>query len=241
MGNGRKDFDHAPGTCYGVGVGPGDAELMTLKAARVIGACAVVAAPVTRGGATLALDIAAQAVDLSGKEIVRLPFAMSRDVGERARMHRAAAEIVVGRLAQGKDIAFLTLGDPGVFSSFYYLADDLRKRGFGVEVVPGVTSFSAVSACLGEGLTEMDEPLHVVPAAAWAARIDDVLDLPGTKVLMKPCGKLPEIIAALDRHGDLPRAALISDCGLPTEYVCHDLATFDPTEHPSYFTTVVVK
>lgn len=241
MANAQESHSVAWGTCYGVGVGPGDPELLTLKAARVIGACQVVAAPQTRGGATLALDIAAQAVDLTGKEIIRLPFAMSRDAGERQRMHEESVELVAEQLAQGKDVAVLTLGDPGVFSSFFYLAEGLRERGVVIEVIPGVTSFSAVAARLGEGLTEMDEPLHVVPSSACAERIDEVLDLPGTKVLMKPCGKLGELIETLERRGELPHASLVADCGLPSEHVCRDLASFDPTEHPSYFTTLVVK
>ena len=242
MANARESHSVSWGTCYGVGVGPGDPELLTLKAARVIGACQVVAAPQTRGGATLALDIAAQAVvDLADKEIICLPFAMSRDAGERQRMHEESVGLIAEQLAQGKDVVVLTLGDPGVFSSFFYLADGLRERGFAIEVIPGVTSFSAVAARLGQGLTEMDEPLHVIPSAACADRIDEVLDLPGTKVLMKPCGKLGKIVEALERRGELSRASLVSDCGLPSEYVCRDLASFDPAEHPSYFTTLVVK
>ena len=241
MASMQESHSVAWGTCYGVGVGPGDPELLTLKAARVIGACQVVAAPQTRGGATLALDIAAQAVDLEGKDIIRLPFAMSRDAGERQRMHEESVGLIAEQLAQGKDVAVLTLGDPGVFSSFFYLADGLRDRGFAIEVIPGVTSFSAVAARLGEGLTEMDEPLHVVPSAACVEYIDEVLDLPGTKVLMKPCGKLGELIEALERRGELPCASLVADCGLPSEHACRDLASFDPAEHPSYFTTLVVK
>ena len=240
MMDAQEPHSAAWGTCYGVGVGPGDPELLTLKAARVIGACQVVAAPQTRGGATLALDIAARAVNLADKEIVRLPFAMSRDAGERQRMHEESVGLIAGQLAQGRDVAVLTLGDPGVFSSFFYLADGLHERGFAIEVIPGVTSFSAVAARLGQGLTEMDEPLHVVPSAACTDQIDEVLDLPGTKVLMKPCGKLGELAEALERRGELSRASLVADCGLPSEHVCRDLASFDPAEHPSYFTTLVV-
>ena len=241
MMDAQEPHSAAWGTCYGVGVGPGDPELLTLKAARVIGACQVVAAPQTRGGATLALDIAAQAVDLEGKDIIRLPFAMSRDAGERQRMHEESVGLIAEQLARGKDVAVLTLGDPGVFSSFFYLADGLRERGFAIEVIPGVTSFSAVAARLGQGLTEMDEPLHVVPSAACADHIDEVLDLPGTKVLMKPCGKLGEIVETLERRGELSRASLVADCGLPSEHVSRDLVSLDPAEHPSYFTTLVVK
>ena len=87
----------------------------------------------------------------------------------------------------------------------------------------------------------MDEPLHVIPSAACADCIDEVLDLPGTKVLMKPCGRLGELVKALERRGELSHASLVADCGLPSEYVCRDLASFDPAEHSSYFTTLVVK
>ena len=156
-------------------------------------------------------------------------------------MHEESVGLIAEQLAQGKDVAVLTLGDPGVFSSFFYLADGLRDRGFAIEVIPGVTSFSAVAARLGQGLTEMDEPLHVVPSAACVECIDEVLDLPGTKVLMKPCDRLGELVEVLERRGELSRASLVADCGLPSEHVCRDLASFDPAEHPSYFTTLVVK
>ena len=156
-------------------------------------------------------------------------------------MHEESVELIAEQLAQGRDVAVLTLGDPGVFSSFFYLAEGLHERGFAIEVIPGVTSFSAVAARLGQGLTEMDEPLHVIPSAACADHIDEVLDLPGTKVLMKPCGRLGELVEALERRGELSRASLVADCGLPSEHVCRDLASFDPAEHSSYFTTLVVK
>ncbi len=230
-----------PGICYGVGVGPGDPELMTLKAVRVLEACDVVAAPQTRQGSTLALDIARGAADLSGKEIVLLPFAMSRDAQARESRHAEAIEAIAAHLAQGKDVACVTLGDVGVFSTFSYLADGLRTRGFEVQIIPGVTSFSAVAARLGEGLTEMDEPLHVIPAAACADELDALLDLPGTKVFMKSCGSLPQLVQALERRGETGRASFVANCGLPNELVCRDLASFDPNENPGYFTTVVVK
>ena len=229
------------GTLWGVSVGPGDPELVTLKALRVLAACDVVAAPQTRGGRMLALDIARGAADLSGKAVLPLPFAMARNAGERARRHRAAADLLEGRLARGLDVALVNLGDVGVFSTFSYMADLVRADGFAVEVVPGVTSFSAVAARLGQGLTDMDEPLHVVPTAAWADRLDEVLDLPGTKVLMKPCGRTGSVVEALRRRGELGRAALVADCGLADELVCRDLAALDVRDPGSYYTTVVVK
>ena len=91
------------GVFYGVGVGPGDPELMTLKAVRVLRDCPVIAAPRTRDGAMLALDIAAQAVDLKEKMILPLFFPMERDAQRLETAHRAAAEAVESCLEQGKD------------------------------------------------------------------------------------------------------------------------------------------
>ena len=230
-----------PGTCYGIGVGPGDSELLTLKAVRLLEGCPVVAAPRTHRGNSLALDIVRQAVDLSGKQILELPFAMSRDEQARNQAYQAGVEAIAACLAQGKDVACITLGDVSVFSTFMYLADGLGTRGFDVQVVPGVTSFSAVGARLGQSLTRMDEPLHVIPGAACADDIDELLDMPGTKVLMKSCDALPQLVEALRRRGQLHRASLVANCGLPGELVCADLSAYDPTQNPGYFTVVVVK
>ena len=102
-------------------------------------------------------------------------------------------------------------------------------------MVPGVTSFSAVAAALGCSLTEMEQPLHIIPASA---DLDEALRMPGTKVLMKSGSAIHESVAALERNGLLDRAELVADCGLPTEAVYRDLR--DLPETVSYFATIVV-
>ena len=223
------------GTFYAVGVGPGNPELLTLQAVRTLERCAVIAAPQTKSGRMLALEIAGGAVNLSGKTILPLLFTMSHDPAVREESYRATASLLAEELSCGHDVAMVNLGDVSVYATAYYMLDALRARGFETVMVPGVTSFSAVAAALGCSLTEMEQPLHIIPASA---DLDEALRMPGTKVLMKSGSAIHESVAALERNGLLDRAELVADCGLPTEAVYRDLR--DLPETVSYFATIVV-
>ncbi|MFV0497887.1 MAG: precorrin-2 C(20)-methyltransferase [Candidatus Fimivivens sp.] len=224
------------GTLYGVSVGPGDPQLMTLKAVRILKHCSVIAVPQAARGGTVALDIASQAVDLSGKEKIMLPFLMVRDRHKLQESHRQLAELLKAALAQGKDVAMLSLGDASVYSSFSYMAELLKPMGYPIVVCAGVTSFCASAAALGVSLTEMSQPMHIIPAG-----VDDgqALALPGTKVLMKAGKALPQLLSRLKARGQLDKAMLVQNCGLPDEKILTSIpADFDA---PGYFTTVIVK
>ena len=225
------------GILYGVSVGPGDPELMTVKAVRVLERCPVVAAPRTAGEKTLALDIASGAADLRGKTILNLEFAMTRDPAELAASHRAAADTLENELREGRDVAMLNLGDVSVYSTFAYMMELLRADGFESVMIPGVPSFCAVAAALGTGLTEMNEPLHILPAGGMA--VDEALRLPGTKVLMKTGRAMPAVRAAIRRAGLADRTQLVQNCGLPDEKICRRLE--EASDEISYFTTMIVK
>lgn len=226
------------GTLFGVGVGPGDPELLTLKAVKVLERCPVIAAPRTAGGETLALDIAAQAVDLTGKEVLPLSFTMARDPAARREAHRTAAQAVRERLEQGLDVALLNLGDLSIYSTWSYIMDLLKPLGFPIVMIPGVPSFCAVAARLGISLVEQEEMLHI---SSGRAPLEPVLDLPGTKVLMKSGKQLSEVLDVLEKRGLTDHSALVRNCGLPQEAVCGDLSHFDPARHAGYFSTVIVK
>lgn len=226
----------AKGILYGVGVGPGDPRLMTLKAVDVIRQCRVVAAPRTRNGGMVALDIAKGATDLSEKEIVPLDFAMSRDAGERAASHAAAADSLRPFLDRGESVAMLNLGDVSLYASFRYLADILVPEGYPIEMVAGVTSFCAAAAQLGVSLTDMESPLRIIPDGTGG--MDGLFD-PGTTVWMKSGRNLPELLRRLEEADVARRAMLVQNCGMPGQRLCRGVKA--AAVEPGYFTVVILK
>ena len=225
------------GVFYGVGVGPGDPELLTVKALRTLERCPVIAAPRMRSGETLALDIVRQAVSLEGKTVLPLDFTMSRDPAVLRESHLRAAEAIAAHLSAGRDVAMPNLGDVSIYATFGYLMDIVTAAGYESVMIPGVPSFCAVAARLGISLTAPDSPLHILPGGG--ASLEEQLDLPGTKVLMKSGRQLPQAAEALRRKGLLEKSAMVRDCGLPTEQVCRDLSCLP--ENTGYFATVIVK
>lgn len=224
------------GTFYTLGVGPGDPELLTRKACRILENCPVIAAPRTASGEMLALDIAKGAVDLTGKEILPLEFAMARQVSARQAGYRKAAEQIAAVLESGRDVAMVNLGDVSIYATAYYVLDVVRSMGFRTEMVPGVPSFCAVAAALGRSLTEPEAPLHVYPAGK--TDLDAALAQPGTKVLMKSGSAMAATAQALERQGLAGKSAMVADCGLPTEQVFQTMENLP--EKISYFATVIV-
>ena len=228
------------GTFYGVSVGPGDPELLTLQAVRLIRRCPVLAAPQTSSGQMLALDIARSALGeaLNGKTIVPLHFAMSRDPAVLAASHAQAAQAVRPFLDAGQDVAMLNLGDVSIYATFGYLQSLLQAEGYATAMAAGVPSFCTAAARLNVPLTGgMDAPLTIAPGS-WAGR---VLETPGTKVLMKTGRQLPALLDTLRQADKLKKSALVCNCGLPDEQVYPDLSRSQPDVPAGYFATVLVK
>lgn len=225
------------GVCYGVGVGPGDPELLTLKAVHILERCPVIAAPQTKSGEMLALDIVRGAVDLAGKTVLPLTFTMSKDPAVLSASHQAAADAIQVYLDRGLDVAMPNLGDVSIYATWGYLMDVLRGRGYETAMIPGVPSFCAAAARLNATLVSWGSPLHVIPVGK--APVKPLLDQPGGKVLMKAGTSLSELVEALRSTGQLHRAALVEDCGLPGERVWTDLEQIP--EDVGYFATVIVK
>ena len=224
------------GVCYGVGVGPGDPELITLKAVHILERCPVVAAPQTKSGEMLALDIVRQAAPLEGKTILPLFFTMARDKSQQHDAHVRAADAVEEHLKAGRDVAMLNLGDVSIYATFGYIMDILKERGYESVMIPGVPSFCAAAARLGVTLVRGETPLHIAPATG---PIEPMLALPGAKVLMKAGRRLPEVRSALEQMEQTEYAALVENCGLPGEKIYDDLR--QAPESVGYFATAVVK
>lgn len=228
------------GTLYGVGVGPGDPELMTLQAVRKLQDCPVIACPETNGSHRVALSIAEQSVGLSGKTILTLPFPMTRDEDVRQAAYQDAVRRLEEHLEQGTDVAFLTLGDVSVYSTFAYLAQLAEADGFSTEILPGVTSFSAVAAKLGIPIAIGAEPFHVIPGSADLDELRDALQLPGTKVLMKSGKQIPEVLKLLSELDLLNTTSLVENCGLPEEKILRAPKPEDAADL-GYIVTLIVR
>ncbi len=223
------------GKLYGIGVGPGDPELMTLKAVRLIETCDVVAVPKGGSGEQTALNIASQWI--GDKPILHCDMPMIRDREKLAACHDQAADDICALLDAGKTVVFLTLGDPAVYSTYWYVHRRVEARGYAVEIVPGVPSFCAAAARLGQALCEGSQMLHIIPASHDATQ--EGLELPGNKVLMKAGRSILEVRDLLEQAGKGDTASLVERCSMEGERVVRDLRELDdPT---GYFSVILVR
>lgn len=223
------------GVLYGIGVGPGDPELLTLKAVRLIRACQVIMAPGERCEDSVAYRIAVQAVpELAEKECRGAAMPMTRDRKLLRAAHERAAEQVIACLEEGKDVAFLNLGDVTIYASYLYIHRLVTAKGYRSELVNGVPSFCAAAARLGISLAENSDQLHVL---SQPGQIEEGLKLPGTKVIMK-MGKNIGQVKAWIREAGL-EARMVERCGMPGERVYESADEID--EQAGYYSLLVVK
>jgi len=211
------------GTFYGVSVGPGDPELLTLAAARVLREADVIASPNIGAGLQTARHIIERFLD--GKEVLDCSTPMTRDPEASARAYDAIADKLGALLDEGKDIAFIALGDAGVYSTYFYIHHRMEERGYDCQIIPGVTSFNAAAARLGVPLCEAAEQVMIVPVAVGDAAA--ALDVPGVKVFMKSGRELLALRDLLRERGLSHNAMMVANCGLPAEQVIRDFDDLD--------------
>ncbi len=224
------------GTLFGIGVGPGDPELLTLKAVRLIGAAPVIAYPAPLRGDSLARSIAAAHIPGDAVEIaLRMPF---DPAGGPTRSMTRALRPSPSILRRGRDVAVLCEGDPMFFGSFVYLFARLAER-FPVEVVPGVSSLMACAAVLGHPLTARDDALLVIPATRAAADIERLLAGTEAAAIMKPGRHLPKIWRILEKLGLAGQAAYVERAGQPGQRI-RSLAEAVRDPSPPYFAMILI-
>lgn len=182
------------GKLYGIGVGPGDSELLTIKAVKVLEKADIVVVPTAMAnGKSIAYDTAKEYIK-GETEVLFKHFPMGGEEQE-AKIYEAYRE-VEELLSSGKDVAFLTIGDPFVYSTYIYLLNHLKDHGYEVETVPGITSFCACASIAGEHLVIGDEPLLITPAT----RLDSIKD-EKFLVIMKVYKVEEEVINFLEEKG----------------------------------------
>lgn len=222
------------GTLYGVGVGPGDPELITRKAARLISSAGVVAYPAANGQESFARAIAADLIAADAVEIrMDVPMERAREPAQAA--YDLGAEAMATHLSEGRDVVTLCEGDPLFYGSFMYLMDRLKDR-FPVEVVPGVTSVSASAAAIGHPLTARTEVLTVLPGTLEPEAMEDAMQGADAVAVLKLGRHLEKVKEALARAG-FDGATYIERASLADEIT----APLRETERAPYFSLVLAR
>lgn len=221
------------GILYGIGVGPGDPELMTLKAVSTIRACDIIAIPQKKREECLALRIATGAVpELARMPILEIHMPMTKDPEILSQAYRAGRDALIAQLQAGKTVGFLTLGDPSVYSTYMYLHRLVLDQGYDARIIPGVPSFCAAAAALGEALCLGDEQLHVIPGSYGQI---EALSYPGTKIIMK--NDSPELRELLRKKPC--DVTTVEKCGLPDQKIYRGTEALP--EDKSYFRLMIVR
>ena len=240
------------GKLSGVGVGPGDPELLTLKAVRVIEEADVLVLPAEDKAGCRAYNIVHAAFALTDehtddhrcagilekKEYIFAPFPMSMSGDELHGFHERTAEKIARVLDEGKNAAFLTIGDPSVYSTLDYIAVILDEMGYETERLGGVTSFCAAADRLGISLGEGSEVIHIIPGSA---DIETALGMPGTKVFMKSGRRLMALKDRLIRYERETGCSVygVLNCGLPGERLSYKAA--DIPDDWGYMAVIILR
>ena len=237
------------GKFYVIGVGPGDSELMTLKAVRLLQNSPVWLTPTGRkSGESTALSIVEGAVDRNGKEILTHYFPMKKirmgqtpDPEVKEAWGKAAA-LIVARLQAGHDVAFPTLGDPAIYSTGFYVCETLLELDpdLSVEIVPGVSAIGATAAAAGQPLCLGDDRLVVIPATFENGQLRETLEKFDSIVLMKVHKVLGRLVPLLEELNLMDKAVLVERTSQSGQRIRRDLKTA-MHEEQHYFSTMIVR
>lgn len=227
------------GTLYGIGTGPGDSGLLTLKAQKTVSSCQIIALPHTSKENCHAYRILKEAFpEIDTKEILTLDFPMTKDETILKNAHKASAEIICRKLENGKNVAFVTIGDVTIYSTFSYIKSLVEEKNYNTQMVNGIPSFCAAAARLGISLSEQDEEIHIIPGNS---SLQKAFTLDGTLILMKSGKKLLELKEFLQKKQTSHYFDFyaISNCGMENEKLYSDADEL--SEDSSYLTIVIVK
>ena len=223
------------GKVFCIGVGPGDPELMTLKAVRLIKEKDIILLPGKEPKETVAYRIAVQSVpELEDKELVAIDMPMTKDQEILKEAHRKGAELIESYLDQGRDACFLTIGDPTIYCTFTYLQTILNKDGYETEFISGIPSFCAAAARLNIPIAEWEEPIHILPAAH---NLGNELEYEGNYVIMKTGSHMGEVKKMIRKSGR--EARMVLNCGMKDERVYS--STDEIPDDSGYFSLIIAK
>ena len=226
------------GILYGIGVGPGDPELMTIKALRILKECDVVFAPGKSRAESTAYGIAVQALpELEDRECICVEIPMVHDRKKLNEAYDQAADLVEERLRRGQKAAFLNLGDVTLYATYLHVHRRIQKRGFQAELINGIPSFCAAAAAFGTGLAEGHEQFHIL---AKPGQVEEGLSLSGTRVIMKSSRQSRQFLQQLEQaEQDGQEIFLAENCGMPGQRLQKGAGAV--TGQEGYYSLILVK
>lgn len=227
------------GTLYGVGIGPGDPELMTLKAVRILKECDIIGIPAKDKESCTAYKIALEAVNEIGeKPVIAVPVPMTTDGNKLKAAYDEGSEKIARELEKDKNVAFLNLGDPVVYGTYMKIHKGVTDMGYNAEIVSGVPSFCATAAVIGIPLGQGNEEIHILPGYYNA---DEIERYRGTTVLMKSAGRIDKVrkkLIDMEKSNNV-KAYAVTNCGMEGQMIYRNIEEL--REDAGYFTTIVVK
>ncbi len=222
------------GKLYGVGVGPGDEKLLTILAVETLRSADKIVVPDT-GGEKTALKIVQNYIQ--DKEILYCEMPMTRDEKILQESRQKAVDQICSELAKGNNLAFITLGDPTIYSTYMYLHRLVLEKDYQASIVNGIPSFCAAAARLNISLCDKDEILSIIPSSY--ENLDKSLEYEGNKVLMKSGKSIMEVKEKLRSKNLLEQSKMVECCFMENEKIYENLE--EVTENSSYFSVIIVK
>jgi precorrin-2/cobalt-factor-2 C20-methyltransferase len=229
------------GILYGIGIGPGDPDLITVKGSAILSRCGHIFVPKSKIAAeSLALTIAGKHIK-AGAEIHEVFFPMTKDKAELRKRWDESAEQIAAVLKTGEDAAFITLGDAMLYSTYIYCIRALRRLLPEAEIVtiPGVTSYSAAAAAAGFPIGEGKNPVTIIPTADDLEDVRNALRGKGTVILMKVGSRLGSIVELLKEADVLEESVFISHAGMDNQRIETDLAGMDVAGEAGYLSIIL--
>ena len=229
------------GIFYGIGVGPGDPELLTVKAIKAIEQVDVLIAPKTeKKDGSVALTVAKPYLK-KDVEIVYQVFPMVKGFAENStEAWEANKQEILELLRAGKNVAFLTIGDPMFYSTYIYVFRLLENEGVEIKTIPGIPAFAAIGSQLGYPIVEGDDVLSIIPATASPEKVEKAMQAADNVVLMKVYKNFEDVANLLENNEMAEQAVLVSRAGLDDEKIIYDVVAHK-TDKLNYLSTILTR
>ena len=229
------------GIFYGIGVGPGDPELLTVKAIKAIEKVDVLIAPKTeKKDGSVALTVAKPYLK-KDVEIVYQVFPMVKGFAENSTdAWESNKQEILKLLRAGKNVAFLTIGDPMFYSTYIYVFRLLENEGVEIQTIPGIPAFAAIGSQLGYPIVEGDDVLSVIPATASPEKVEKAMQAADNVVLMKVYKNFEEVADMLDKNEMAEQAVLVSRAGLDDEKIIYNVLAHKK-DKLNYLSTILTR